>query len=90
MARWDITYHFFVDKKNTVGPRVKLARRTTKPPMSQADLVARLEILGLNMSQSGISKIEIGLREVTDIEVQTLAKALKVSIAWLYGEVESR
>ena len=33
-----------------------------------------------------ISKIEIGYREVTDVEVVAIARALGVSISWLYGE----
>jgi len=74
----------FMERKNIVGIRVKQARREAKPPITQSDLVARLELQGINMSQAGISKIEIGLREVTDIEAKALADALKVSVGWLY------
>jgi transcriptional regulator with XRE-family HTH domain len=38
------------------------------------------------MDQSTLSKIENGQRPVTDIELVALAKALKVSSAWLLGE----
>ncbi|GAH40010.1 unnamed protein product, partial [marine sediment metagenome] len=44
--------------------------------------------LGLSIDQSGLSKIENGQRPVADIEVAALAKALKVSIAWLFSETE--
>ena len=70
-------------KKNIVGPRVRLARKTAKPPLTQLDLVARLQVLGMMIDQPGLSKIESGQRPVSDIEVNALAEALKVSAAWL-------
>ena len=73
-------------KKNIVGARVRQARKASKPPITQTDLVARLQLLGISIDQSGISKIECGQRPVSDIEVASLAKALKVSVAWLIGE----
>ena len=75
--------------KNIVGPRVKHARKAAKPQITQLDLVARLQALGLSIDQSGLSKIENGQRPVTDIEIAALAKALKVSVAWLFGETEA-
>jgi hypothetical protein len=36
-----------------------------------------------------LSKIETGHRPVTDIEAAGFAKALKVSVAWLYGETNN-
>jgi len=71
-----------------VGTRVKQARKAAKPQVTQLDLVARLQSLGLSIDQSGLSKIENGQRPVADIEVAALAKALKVSIAWLFSETE--
>lgn len=72
--------------RNVVGTRIVQARRSAKPPITQADLQARLQILGVMMDQSMISKIENGQRPVTDVEVVAFAKALKVSVAWLVGE----
>jgi len=72
--------------KNIVGSRVRQARRTAKPRITQLDLVARLQLVGLSIDQSGLSKLENGRRPVTDIEVVALARALKVSVAWLLGE----
>ena len=68
-----------------VGCRVQQARRDAKPRITQRDLVARLQVLGVVIDQSGLSKIESGRRPVSDIEVVALAKALKVSVAWLLG-----
>ncbi len=73
-------------QKNVVGPHVRLARKTAKPSITQSDLAARLEVLGIKLDQSAISKIEKGERPVLDYEVTTLAKALKVSVSWLLGE----
>ena len=73
-----------------VGPRVREARKQAKPPLTQNDLVARLQVMGLKVDQSSISKIEQGIRPVLDIEVIALAKALGVSAAWLLGEATTK
>ena len=72
--------------RNIIGKRLKLARRNSKPPVTQSDLAARLQLQGLNFDRVTIAKIETSYREVTDIEVKELARALGVTIAWLYGE----
>jgi len=72
-----------VEPRNIVGSRVRQARRAAKPRITQRDLIARLQVLGMVIDQSGLSKIENGQRPVSDIEVVALAKALKVSVAWL-------
>jgi len=73
-------------QRNIVGPRVREARKQAKPPITQKDLVARLQVLGLKVDQSTISKIEQVTRPVFDFEIVGLAKALKVSPAWLLAE----
>lgn len=73
-------------KRNIVGDKVSRARKTANPPITQTDLVARLQLLGMKIDQSGVSKIESGQRPVSDIEVVALAKALRVSVAWLLEE----
>ena len=74
--------------RNIVGGRVRKARKAAKPPITQIDLIARLELLGVMLDQSTLSKIEHERRPVTDLEVVALAKALKVSAAWLLKEAE--
>ena len=69
---------------------MRLARVSMHPPVSQDDLAGRLARIGVQMTQTGISKIENRSRYVMDYEAQALAKALKVSVAWLYGETEKR
>ncbi|MFC2046932.1 helix-turn-helix domain-containing protein [Chloroflexota bacterium] len=75
-----------MEKRNIVGIRVRQARKAAKPPITQLDLIARLQLLDMNIDQSGLSKIENGQRPVTDFEVVALAKALKVTEEWLLKE----
>jgi transcriptional regulator with XRE-family HTH domain len=75
--------------KNKMGSRVRKARKIAKPQITQLDLVARLQSLGLSIDQSTLSKIENGQRPVTDIEIAALAKALRVSVGWLFDEATS-
>jgi HTH-type transcriptional regulator, cell division transcriptional repressor len=75
-----------VNARNIIGKRVYQARKKATPPITQTDLIARLQLSGVMLDQSTLSKIENGQRPVTDIEIIALAKALKVSSAWLLGE----
>jgi HTH-type transcriptional regulator, cell division transcriptional repressor len=72
--------------KNVVGERVRVARLALSPRVSQEDLSGRLAKRGIQITQTSISKIENRDRYLMDYEVQAIAKALKVSVAWLYGE----
>ena len=85
----NIIYHYVTMQRNVIGSRVRQARRMSSPQVSQVDLVARLQVLGLKIEQSAISKIENGQRPVLDTEVALIAKALDVSVAWLLGETNT-
>lgn len=74
--------------KNVIGSRVRAARYRAKPKITQADLLARLEIRGVALEKTTISKIEAGTRPVTDIELLAIADALHVSVNWLLGKEE--
>ena len=75
-------------RNNIIGRRVKVARVRHKPRMTQKVLATKLQLEGWDLGRSGIAKIEMGLRRVTDIEVLKLAKALGVSVAWLFEDEE--
>ncbi len=72
--------------RNVIGDQVRLARTGAKAPITQEELAARLQVQGLRIERAAISKIETGYREVTDVEVVAIARALGVSISWLYSE----
>ena len=67
---------------NIIGPQVRYLRETKG--MTQDQLAARCNVVGLNISRGTLAKIESRVRRVTDSEVALLAKALKVDVAELY------
>ncbi|MHC1769410.1 MAG: helix-turn-helix domain-containing protein [Verrucomicrobiia bacterium] len=72
--------------RNIVGARVREARLRSVPPVSQEDLAGRLAAQGISLDRSAVSRIEGQSRYLMDYEVAALARALKVSVAWLFGE----
>ncbi len=76
-------------EKNVVGHRIRAARFMRNPPMDQKDLLAKLQVEGLDISQPVLSNIERGKRPVYDIELKIFAKVLGVSINWLLGETDT-
>ena len=77
------------ESKNIIGERVRLARLAMRPRVSQEDLSGRLAAKGIQITQTGISKLENRERYVMDYEALAIAKALRVSVSWLYGESKS-
>jgi len=75
--------------KNIIGHRMRIFRAMQNPPMSQMDLLARLQLNGLVISQSTLSKIESEERIVSDSDLLKISKAMKVDILWLLGEKET-
>lgn len=69
--------------QNIVGNRVRLARSLRKPKFTQAELATQLQLLDWQIDRGGVAKIESGIRQVTDIEVIKLAKALQIKPGWL-------
>ena len=64
--------------KNVIGPNLKRIRKDQK--LTQEALVAKLHIEGLDyLNRISITKIESQIRNVTDYELQLIAKVLKVS-----------
>jgi hypothetical protein len=74
--------------KNFTGRRIRAARLRAKPSISQDDLAGRLAVRGIIMDQTAISRIESQQRYLMDYEVAAIARCLKVSVAWLYGEAK--
>lgn len=73
-------------KRNIIGGRVRQARLKSNPVVSQDDLAGRLAGQGVSMDRTAISRIESQARYAMDYEAAAIARALKVSVAWLFGE----
>lgn len=69
--------------RNLVGARVEMARKNQG--MKQKELLAQLQVNGVDMNASGLSKLEGQIRYVTDYELSALANILNVSVDWLLG-----
>ena len=65
-----------------------MEQRRKELDMKQKALLAQLQIRGINITASGLSKLEGQLRKVSDYELVALAEILEVSFAWLLGTEE--
>ncbi len=72
--------------RNIIGARVTQARK--KRGMKQIELLAKLQLLGIDMSVPSLSLLEGQKRSVTDIELSAIADVLEVSVDWLLGREE--
>ena len=69
--------------RSIVGKRVTEARQAQG--MKQVELLAKLQLAGIDMSVPSLSLLEGQKRPVTDIELNALADILNVSVNWLLG-----
>lgn len=68
---------------NIIGAKVEQQRKAIG--MKQKDLLAQLQIRGIDLNASGLSKLEGQLRVVADYELKAIAESLNVSLEWLLG-----
>jgi transcriptional regulator with XRE-family HTH domain len=73
---------------NVIGARVRQLRK--KAGLTQSDLVARCQVVGLDISRVALALIEGGARRVNDYEVHLIAVALRVAISDLFPKVPQR
>ena len=69
--------------RNIAGARVEMRRKEIG--MKQKDLLTQLQIKGIDLNASGLSKLEGQLRSVNDYELIAIAETLGVTINWLLG-----
>jgi len=67
------------EHQNIVGPIIRQLRE--KKGLTQAQLVAKLNIIGWDLSRATLSKIEAQLRCVTDYEIPVLAISVGIEPA---------
>ena len=72
--------------RNLIGARVTAARKAQS--MKQVELLAKLQLAGVDMSVPALSLLEGQKRPVSDIELNALADILNVSVDWLLGREE--
>ena len=63
------------NQKNVIGKSLRRIRKKQK--VTQLDLAARMQVLGVNVDQQAISNIENNKRIVTDYELACFCKALR-------------
>jgi transcriptional regulator with XRE-family HTH domain len=73
-------------RRNIIGARVRQARLKSNPAVSQDDLAGKLAAQGILVDRTAVSRIENQSRYAMDYEAAAIARALKVSVAWLFGE----
>ncbi len=69
--------------RNLVGARVTQLR--TAQGMKQVELLAKLQIAGIDIGASALSLLEGQRRPVTDKELKALSDIFGVSADWLLG-----
>jgi len=69
--------------RNMIGARVTQARNALR--MKQKELLAKLQLAGIEISAPALSLLEGQKRPVSDYELNALADALNVSVDWLLG-----
>ena len=67
--------------RNIIGARVELKRKELG--MKQKDFLARLQVEGMDINASALSKLEGQIRGVYDYELVIIAKVLGVDVEWL-------
>ena len=71
--------------RNIIGARVTEAR--TAQGILQKDLLARLQVKGVDISLPALSLLEGQKRPVSDIELKALVEVLQVDVRWLLGMI---
>lgn len=71
-----------MDKRNLIGGNLKKYRQLNN--LSQRNFIVKLSLLGLNLDQSSLARIETYKREVYDYELLYFSKVLNIKIEDLY------
>ncbi|MBQ4577464.1 MAG: helix-turn-helix domain-containing protein [Clostridia bacterium] len=70
--------------KNICGANIERIRKAQG--IKQSALISKMQLLGVDINPSSMSKLEGQTRIATDIELKAIATALGVSIAELVAE----
>ena len=67
---------------NIIGPRIRKLRKAGG--LTQDQLAARCQRLGLDITRGTLAKIEVAVRSVSDHEIPFIARALSVPLGDLF------
>ena len=77
------------DRRNIAGLKIKRARMIHDPTLTQVDLAEKIQRMGYtDMTELIVSRIERGIRPITDAELKIFAAALGQSLDWLTQDFE--
>ena len=65
------------DKLNVIGPVIRTYREQAN--LSQADVSAKLTLLGIDVPKNSVQRLESGDRIIKDYELAAISKILNVS-----------
>lgn len=90
----DNSENSIINGNNVCGKWIRYVRMgyydKSHPELSQDDLVARLQTMGCSISRPSLSRIENGIRKLSDVEVLFFSKALKVPVRFLYEGTDNK
>lgn len=75
-----------IGDKNIIGKKVEEERK--KKGLKQKEFLAKLQVSGIDLSASGLSKLEGQIRLVTDKELVAIADALNITTDTLLGRTK--
>lgn len=73
-----------MNKKNLIGDNIKNYRKINN--LSQRDLITKLHLIGFNLDQASLARIETHKRCVYDYELLYFAKIFKIKVEDLYED----
>ena len=74
----------YAGKKNISGERIREAR--TRLHLTQTNLAVQLKLSGVDVERDSISRIEIGMRFVTDYELFTQSQCNRYQLHTLQAD----
>ena len=79
-----VKLYWYKGRCNLSGAKIQQLR--TEMGISQEQLAAKLQLMGIEISQNSISRIECGKRVVPDFELKYFAEFFKKPVEWFLAE----
>lgn len=73
-----------MEKKNIIGAKINKLRLNKE--LTQEQMVARLNILGIDIDRTAFSRIENQTRYILDYEIKGVAEVLSIEICELFKD----